>query len=416
MTDGYDVIVAGGGTGGFAAAIGAARCGARVLLVEKHGFAGGAATASNVLALCGLYQNGGEHAPVPAVGGAIEPLMAELSALGMDVTPHRNSSTGNWLLLLEPERLKLAMDRCLAAEGVETLFHARTTEVTLAGSRLEHVDVELHEGPRQLSARTFVDATGDAHIGRRCDAAVGDVAPVRPFQPYTSPIRIGGLPAGLKIDKAALERAVEDYNRSGDYPIHRPGGGFFAPVRESTDMWWMVIDQSCQTATSAELSAAETYARAAARDYVEVLRGVQPETAGAELVQAGPQVGIREGRHCRTVETLAAVDLLAGRTRPDGVARATWPIEDYTRLGKAEYSHIGGAGYAHIPLAALRAKSAENLFLAGRAIGADPRAYASIRVMGTAFATGFAAGIAAAHPAVTEGEIVTRITEKGGLI
>jgi hypothetical protein len=45
----------------------------------------------------------------------------------------------------------------------------------------------------------------------------------------------------------------------------------------------------------------------------------------------------------------------------------------------------------------LRAKDIDNLYFAGRTIGADPRAYASIRVMGTAFATGDAAGRAAAQ-------------------
>ncbi|MGN6464041.1 MAG: FAD-dependent oxidoreductase, partial [Rhizobiaceae bacterium] len=36
------------------------------------------------------------------------------------------------------------------------------------------------------------------------------------------------------------------------------------------------------------------------------------------------------------------------------------------------------------------------LRLAGRVVGSDPDAYGSVRVMGTAFATGHAAGISAA--------------------
>jgi hypothetical protein len=59
------------------------------------------------------------------------------------------------------------------------------------------------------------------------------------------------------------------------------------------------------------------------------------------------------------------------------------------------YHSLGGDGFADIPLDCLRAKGLDNVFYAGRLIGADDMAYGSIRVMGTAFATGEAAGRAA---------------------
>ncbi|MGZ9810285.1 FAD-dependent oxidoreductase [Pseudoroseicyclus sp. H15] len=416
MPDSYDVIVAGGGSGGFGAAIGAARAGARVLLLEKYGFLGGAATNSNVLAFCGLFENGGKTEPVPAVGGANDVLMAELNALGMDTSPKLNSNTGNWLVLLEPERLKLAMDRCLAEAGVDVLLHARTGGVQCDGSAVQSIAVEAHEGPQTIAAGAFVDATGDGHLVRRVDTGAGHTEANASRQPYTAPLRIGGLPEGLTIDRASLAEAVADYNRTGAYPIHRANGGFFAPIPGSDDMWWMVIDIPCEDATSAELTKAEMYLRRAAHDYIALLRRVQPETAKAELVQSGPQVGIRESGHGAAQERVTESDLLNGRLRPDGVARATWPMEDYVRLGKAKYTQVGGVGYAHVPLGALQARNASNLYLAGRAIGADAMAYASVRVMGTAFATGFAAGVAAANTGDAAGEIVSKVSKFGGLI
>ncbi|MBT5238954.1 MAG: FAD-dependent oxidoreductase, partial [Rhodospirillaceae bacterium] len=66
----YDIVVAGGGAGGVGAALGAALEGADVLLVEKYGFLGGAATTSNVLAYCGFFQQG--ETPIKAVGGVAD--------------------------------------------------------------------------------------------------------------------------------------------------------------------------------------------------------------------------------------------------------------------------------------------------------------------------------------------------------
>src|SRR5437588_456312 len=50
-----DVLVAGGGSAGLAAAVSAARLGARTLLVEHHGSLGGMAPAALVHSICGLY-------------------------------------------------------------------------------------------------------------------------------------------------------------------------------------------------------------------------------------------------------------------------------------------------------------------------------------------------------------------------
>lgn len=69
-----------------------------------------------------------------------------------------------------------------------------------------------------------------------------------------------------------------------------------------------------------------------------------------------------------------------------------------------------------MPLDALRARGVANLFLAGRTIGADRRAYASVRVMGTAFATGFAAGVAAAQVDATPDAIIARIARLGAIL
>src|SRR3546814_11549654 len=117
--DHFDVVVAGGGAGGISAAAAAARMGARVLLIERYGFLGGAAANSLVLAYCGFFLKG--RLPVPAVGGIGTALLGQLGAIGQDVAPIMSRS-GNWNVMLEPEAVNSARseERRVGEGGVMT--------------------------------------------------------------------------------------------------------------------------------------------------------------------------------------------------------------------------------------------------------------------------------------------------------
>src|SRR4051794_25627917 len=107
-TERYDVVVVGGGAGGVAAAVGAARVGARALLVERYGFLGGAATNALVLSYCGFFTP--HDPPVRTIGGVGAELLAGLQALNFDVAPIRSKS-GNWIIVIDVESVKFALDR-----------------------------------------------------------------------------------------------------------------------------------------------------------------------------------------------------------------------------------------------------------------------------------------------------------------
>lgn len=388
----YDVVVAGGGAGGVGAALGAACAGARVLLIEKYGFLGGAATNAQVLAYCGFFQQGPE--PIKAVDGAADLVLDELRALGLTCDPFRSPTTSNWIILLEPEAVKLALDRVLASHGVDVLLHTRVAAVTRTADRIQSVTLAGMEGRTRVTAEAFVDATGDANLSLVAGVPCRTGNAEGKLQAISAPIRVGGRDKSVPIDREAIKAAFRAYK--GRWPSARTDGGIYTEVPNTGELWWMMFDHPMADLSSASFSEAERAGREAAHDYVALLRNEVPGFEQAYLVSTGPQIGIRESRHPAARYELTGEDLAAGRQREDGVAKAAWPMEDHSVPGRPIYTPIGGDGWASIPLDALRATGLENLFYAGRTIGADDEAYASIRVMGTAFATGDAAGRAAA--------------------
>ena len=111
--------------------------------------------------------------------------------------------------------------------------------------------------------------------------------------------------------------------------------------------------------------------------------------------------------------TLTGEDVVRAVKRPDAVARGGWMPEihrDPNKMG--EYIPVEKGSYFDIPLSALRSIQLENLYGAGRAVSADEVAFASIRVMGTGFATGHAAGVAAAVKARTGEAEIKKVREE----
>jgi hypothetical protein len=77
-----------------------------------------------------------------------------------------------------------------------------------------------------------------------------------------------------------------------------------------------------------------------------------------------------------------------------------WPVEYHPGAGVPSiWQYIADGGTYDIPLDALASASTANLFAAGRLLDGDRGAAASLRVMGTSFGTGQAAGVAAARTA-----------------
>lgn len=386
MINHYDVIVAGGGSAGMAAAVGAARTGARTLLIEEGPCLGGAATLRGVVTYCGLYTR---EDPRQVVFGVADEMLTALRSANAVSEPMRFNATA---VVFDPEYVKWAADELCSGAGVDVLLHTRVIGAHRTDGMLEVVRVADHSGIHEITATAFVDATGEADLAYQAGAAVryGNDGWV---QNGTLAVRFAGVPA--VIGKEDVHDAIRAAKFAGAGELTSESG-FTARMPVSGDLVTYLADEAYDARDSADTSRAEASARRQAQAYLRVIRTL-PGCADAYIVSTGPELGTRESRHLIGRRQLMEKEVLEPGPLKDAVAVGAWPIEYHPGPGLgSDWKFIGDPGYYGIPLDVLRSCDTANLFAAGRTVDGDRGAGASMRVMGTAFATGHAAGVAAA--------------------
>ncbi|MDB5070487.1 MAG: dependent oxidoreductase [Candidatus Eremiobacteraeota bacterium] len=389
----YDVVVCGGGAAGVGAAVGAARTGARVALLEQAPFLGGAATRSGVLTYCGFWTQA--EPPESAVGGVGAEVLRALERLGGMSGPVRTERTRVVIALIEPEAVKLALDRLCAAARIDVILHGRLAGADAAGGLVCTAVALDHDGTFALDATAFVDASGEADLAHRAGAATRYGDAEGRVQNGTLAMRIGGIPRDADISRVAWAGAVRDAKARGAERMTKEQG-LVVRLPHSGEVIAFLADEAYDARDARSTSAAERHAREQAWAYVEAVRAL-PGHEHAYLIATGPAIGTRESRHVVARAQLAGADVLAARVAPDTVALGAWPVEMHPGPGVPNvWKRLRDDGAYGIALDTLVSATHRNLFAAGRVIDADADAFASARVMGTAFATGHAAGVAAA--------------------
>lgn len=389
MTEHYDVIVAGGGSGGVAAAVGAARAGARTLLVERGPCLGGAATLRNVLTYCGLYTRAEPYTQV--VYGVAEEVLAGLRAEGAVTEPQKFTAVA---VVFDPETAKRVLDDLCVGAGAEPRLHSMLLGARREDDRIVSAQIADHSGVHEITAAAFVDATGEADLAARAGAGVryGNDGKV---QNGSLGVRFGGVPADARVTRDTVREAVRAAKARGAGPLLAEQG-LIARLPISGDVIAYLVDEAYDARDASDTSRAEISAREQSRAYLEVIRSL-PGCSGAHIVSTGPELGTRESRHVVAQYRMSESDVLGGGRFDDAVALGAWPVEYHPGPGvPSEWRFIEGDGYYEIPFGAICSADTGNLFAAGRTIDGDRAAGGSLRVMGTAFATGHAAGIAAA--------------------
>ena len=395
----YDVIVAGAGSAGVAAACCAARTGARTLLLERHGFGGGILTAAMIHTFDAI-KSCVDH-DIAVVGGFARELLDEIAALGGAATPDNPPEA----LTIHPEMQKIAVDRLLARAGVTTLYHAHVCGVLRAGRRVTGVEAALRDGRARFPAGFVIDGTGDAELAFYAGAPF-TVAP--DLQALTYHFRLGNVDPRPNWQQweEIMGRALRAAYLAGEIPVFggpwviRLAGGEISV--NATRVYGNPVDP-------VQLSAAEVAGRAQMLQIWNILRRSVPELADCYILAGASQLHIRESRIIDGEYQLTEDDIRRGARFPDSIAIGAWPVDIHPSDGAVGvHPHKQNPPQPYeIPYRCLVPRLVEGLLVAGKPISTTHRAHGSTRVPGTSLATGQAAGVAAALAAARGGSART---------
>ena len=407
-----DVLVAGAGTAGVFAAISAARCGARVLLVEKGSLPGGTMTAAGVN-FPGLFYAWGKQI---IAGPCWEAILRTAALGGAEIPEQIRLPQRHWHLQIRLDVFAwtAVLDEMLAEAGVEVRYH---TMIAALREDTDGVDALLTEkqGTRSVRAKILIDATGDANAA----AALGyPVVKSESLQPATLMNTI----TGFRLADVSEDDVREVFARAAAagevFPRDFQGISPMAALRMGK--FHMHIPVSAPE-TSSGKSELERTARALCLRLTRVYRRV-PGLENLRVASFSPECGVRESVRIDGETCITAEDYLAGRVWEDSVCYAFYPIDRHTDTGIHQV-FLAEDVVATVPYRALIPAGARRVLTAGRCISADTDANSALRVEAPCMATGQAAGAAAALaleagsvPAVSAEALKNRLRALGAIV
>ncbi len=350
-----DVLVVGGGPAGFAAAVAAARAGAKTTLMERYGYFGGLWSGGIVLVVISTHakENGEKVKVMRGIGDELCERLTKIEGAIINQAPGKHNPT------TDPEATKFMMDEMIAEAGVNVVLHSWATDVVMEGNAVRGVVFESKSGRQALLAKVVVDATGDGDI-----FAAGGAAFEQRLHAIGLVHRMGN------VDRAELDKL----KTAGFKSI-----GSLEPL--ASVRWVNLRGPSTDGLDVKELSRLEMEHRRSIWKRIQTLRN----TPGGEklfLLQTAPQLGVRTTRLLEGVAKLTAADAKAGKKCADVIG-----------VGGAQgANHVGWP----IPYGALVPQKLDGVIAAGRCIACDTKWVEDMRLIAACLITGHAAGAAAA--------------------
>lgn len=398
-----DVFVAGGGPSGVAAAVTAARAGARVFLSEAHASFGGMSTIGRIP--LSMKWSDGIRDMDAGFGARIRLRLEEESHLKGPAT--------------DIEALKRVYDREAESAGVDFAFYSRVIGAEVRGGHVDHVIVSSPSGLWAVKAKVFVDATGNGDL---CTFAGAEVR-MGDADGKTMPGTLCTLWAGCDFSKWPKSRTREQH-RALDRAIR--DGVFSEPDNNWCGIWDVgegVANGNLGHAFGVDgtdersLTRAMVEGRRKAMEYERYLREYLKEGfENARVVSTAEVLGVRASRRVVGDYVLTFEDYLKRATFEDEIGRYSYTIDIHPgtndRATVEAYRHRAGSSIAYgtgdsygIPLRTLVPRGLGNVLVAGRCISTDHYMQGSVRVTPGCHITGQAAGMVAALSVAANGDV-----------
>lgn len=421
----YETAVIGAGPAGISAAIATARCGRRVIILEKNGYLGGNATLG--LPLLGFLDMDGRR----IVGGIAQEYVERLQKSG-DCFGHRACPKHNSVTNINPEAFKLLAVEMLKEAGVDILLHVETVSVNTENGKIKSVILMGKGNLVQVSADVFIDCTGDGDVAylAGCSYEMGR-GEDHVLQPPTVMFTLENVNVDKLFDYIETHPDEMTYSSTID---HRPGydADYFrrsdnhvfvglrttfsrlraegkCPVERETLIYIKSINPgevyvnstrllNTDTTDIFSLTRAELDGQLQTAKLTQMLRENVPGFENCFISSVAPTIGTRETRRFKGIDRLTSDRICAGEIPEDTIALGGYKIDihsgtDRSTLFKAVKSPFG------IPYGVLVSSEISNLMFAGRCVSCDNETLAAIRVMPQCMNMGEAAGVAAAMAA-----------------
>lgn len=445
-----DVLVVGGGPAGVCAAIAAARCGAKTVIVEQGNCLGGMATRGLVAPFMTCYDTTGE---IMVIRGIFEEVVNRMVALGGAIHPSQvraGTPFSAWitkghdhLTPFDAETMKFVLDQMCDETGVKVMFHSTLVDPIIIGNGVSGIRLLNREGLCSIRAKVTIDCTGDGDVAARagvpCTFGNPEIGKVQPSTLFfhinnvDTPRLTKDVEAHLHefrkvngVSYRALHWRVEEAEAAGEWDIARKSVNIYRGVRE--DEWAVNCTRIAGVdATSTEsLSAAEKEGRRQVQELMNFFHKYVPGCENATIKSSASTLGIRESRHVQGEYILKADDLLQGVVQEDSILCASNSVDVHGRNGAntTEYKTVEKGQWYGLPLRSLIPLHRDGLIVAGRAISAESDAAGAVRVMPPCMAMGHAAGITAAFAAlggtaprkIDAGDVRAKLLEQGAFL
>ena len=408
-----DVLVVGSGPGGLAAALAAARAGARTALVDRNGCFGGNITQVGVEGFA-WYRH---EQTVDCEGIGIE-FETRAKAMGAAMPEPQSLSHA-----LDAEMFKWVADVLVEEAGVKPLLHRLGVAPIIENGAICGIVTESKAGREAILAQRVIDATGDADMATRAGAPVHKT-PKEKMLAVSVMFSMSGVNKRRFIDAVKADpQTYADWsgNQEWDYETTGKEDKLFSPflrkpfkkaleagiipahLHTIAGTWGGVTDQGDLTYLNLvhipqidgtdpnDLTIGEMRGRREAIYAVEALRKFMPGCEDAKLRNFGMTLGIRDTRKIDALYNLTATDVREQARFEDAIGVFPEFIDGYGILILPTTGR-----YWHVPYRALVPRGVGNLLVAGRCIGGDHVSHASARNMMCCAVSGQGAGVAAA--------------------